>query len=508
MSVTQRAATDGAAGSEHPLSQAVAGFPSRAHLFLLFASYFGVQVVSRTLLSSSAHLDEAEQLLLTQQWHWGYGSQPPLYTWIQSGFFALFGPSILALALFKNLLLFCQFAFAYEGACRITRSHACGLAAAASLCFIPQVIWESQRDLSHTVLASTMTLGTLLAFLRLVQRRHAGSYLLFGLCVGLACLSKYNSILLVLALLAAAWTVKEVRAAVLDRRVWLAGVAALALVLPNGWWILHHVDLAFGSASKLHLEPNLAWWRAACVGLGNLLLSVALVIGPMLLAQANIFWRARGVTAMPEPIPGLGSLLRRALCLVVALVAVFMLGIRATHFSGRWLQPLLILAPVVAAVALQPRLDPRRLRWLMALGATVAVAAAAALPARIVFAERMRREEPLHKPYDALARALQPELDAATVVVADSSLLAGNLHLTMPKQVLVTPEIFPLFAPGQKRFVLVWDATRSPEMPEKLREFARKHPLAKKVETETHFVSATYKYHRAKQARWGFVSIN
>jgi 4-amino-4-deoxy-L-arabinose transferase-like glycosyltransferase len=93
---------------------------SPRHLFVFLAGYFFLQLLSRVLISDSANLDEAEQLILTQRIRWGYAAQPPLYTWLQALFFTVFGINIFALALLKNSLLFTTYAFNYLSAKQIT----------------------------------------------------------------------------------------------------------------------------------------------------------------------------------------------------------------------------------------------------------------------------------------------------------------------------------------------------------------------------------------------------
>src|SRR5512146_1882378 len=135
--------------------------PSRAsirNLGLLLLAYFGIQLVLRVMISPSADLDEADQLVLTQKACWGYGPQPPVYTWIQIGFFKGFGLSIFSLALFKNILLFSIYVLTFLNSRFITGNCLCGIASAALLFFLPQVAWESQRDLTHSVLASTLVM--------------------------------------------------------------------------------------------------------------------------------------------------------------------------------------------------------------------------------------------------------------------------------------------------------------------------------------------------------------
>ena len=47
-------------------------------LLLVVAGYFLLRAVVRTLVSNTPEWDEAEQLIQTQTWSWGYGPQPPL----------------------------------------------------------------------------------------------------------------------------------------------------------------------------------------------------------------------------------------------------------------------------------------------------------------------------------------------------------------------------------------------------------------------------------------------
>jgi len=79
-------------------------------LFLL-ALYFCLQVVLRVVSSPALELDEAEQIVLSQWLLPGYGSQPPLYTWLQFILTKIVGTNVLAVSLLKNILLFLAFVF-------------------------------------------------------------------------------------------------------------------------------------------------------------------------------------------------------------------------------------------------------------------------------------------------------------------------------------------------------------------------------------------------------------
>src|SRR5436190_5033019 len=106
------------------------GTPRR--FITLLGVFFAAHVLVRLSVSSVANLDESEQLVFTQAWQWGYGPQPPLYTWLQILLFKLFGPSILGLTLLKNTLLFTIYTFTYACGRIVTRTHVGGILTALS----------------------------------------------------------------------------------------------------------------------------------------------------------------------------------------------------------------------------------------------------------------------------------------------------------------------------------------------------------------------------------------
>ena len=86
---------------------------------LLFLAYFSLQILLRTAIGRGLGIDEAELMLTARTLEWGYGAQPPLYSWIQHGLFALFGETIFALALLKNSFL----CLTYLALFSLLRSH-------------------------------------------------------------------------------------------------------------------------------------------------------------------------------------------------------------------------------------------------------------------------------------------------------------------------------------------------------------------------------------------------
>jgi len=481
-------------------------FPAPRQLFSCLAVYFALQVVIRTFLSDSADLDETDQLLLTQKLSWGYGPQPPLYTWLQIGFFSVFGQTIFALSLFKNLLLLCTYGLTYWNARLVTRSQACGVAAAMSLLLLPQVAWESQRDLTHSVLASTFAAATLLCLLRVQANGRTSDYAWFGLCAGLGLISKYNYPFWLLGLSLAACTVPEFRPATCDRRMLLALGLCLLVFLPNGWWIVSHPHLAFLTASKFELPEKGPWLRAVLNGLRRMASVVAAFVGPLGVVYLLVFWRPRK-RAQPEALLPGARLILRAFLLVLAVLVLLVLGFRAQGFKDRWFQPILVSAPVLASALVGRRMDARRLKWLALAAGVVMVVVALAMPGRILLAERMKREEPLNRPYRELALQLRPAIPASALIVTDTRVLGGNLRLAFPQQQIIVPELAGLFSPPRRPCVLVWDATEQPTPPTPLTRWAQTALAAELSQATPEYFSATYKFHRARQLRLGLLRI-
>lgn len=495
--------------------QESACFPTPRQLFALLLGYFALHVLIRTCLSSSLDLDEAEQTMLTQKFSWGYGTAPPLYTWIQMLFFAVLGKGVLALALWKNLVLLATYGFVYASARLLTRSHRCGAAAALSLLFMPHVVWESQRDLTHSVLASACTGATLFTLLRAQETKQTRWYLALGLGIGVGMLAKLNFGFWVVGLLLAALSMREFRAAVLTPRMLLALGLSCLLVLPCGVWGLTHRDLVLQTSSKLGVQGSDTWLVAVTTGLRHLVQAVVAFIGPPGLVYLLVFWKAPNTAAASSAPPAGAKLMLRAFLLILVLLVVLMVCFRATGFRERWFQPILICAPVLAVAWLRPRLDAQRLRGVTFLGMGVMVAVALMIPGRILFIEWLNREEPLSRPYAELARQIRSALPGPALLVTDTMVLGGNLHLALPEQRTAIPELARLLGDGAAHCAIVWEANpnrrtgRPQDLPPKdLAAWAQSVGCSTNwAQAQPQYFTATYKFHRARQYRLGMMVL-
>ena len=82
--------------------RAFSSAPVWAHPLFWLAFFALAHIVVRVAASPALKWDEAEQMLWTQQLSMGYGSQPPLYTWLQWLVNQVVGPSVLSLSVLKH----------------------------------------------------------------------------------------------------------------------------------------------------------------------------------------------------------------------------------------------------------------------------------------------------------------------------------------------------------------------------------------------------------------------
>ena len=397
-------------------------------------AWAAAHVALRVALSSALRWDEAEQTLWSQHLAWGYGAQPPLYTWLQWGLNAVLGPSVLSLAVLKHLLLALTYLFMGLAARALLPPRAAWWAA-ASMVMLPALGWSSLHDQTHTVLVTAVTAGTWWALIGLVQSPRPARYALLGLMLGLGMLSKYNFALCAATLGLAALSVPATRAVLLARGLWITAAVALALVLPHALWLFDHWQAtAVAITDKLEVRPA----GGRIDGLGELLVTLlaTLLLWTLLAAWAfrGAWLRALSAGAAPSTsaapaAPWAKPLLARYLAGVLAVFVGMVLFGHVTEFKEHWLQPLFCVWPL-AAFVWRPQLEsaPGGRRF---TGAVLGVAllfflATAAYP--WVAGWRGRPGE-LNQPIRALTEQLRAAgYDGRSPVIAADHMLAGALR--------------------------------------------------------------------------------
>jgi 4-amino-4-deoxy-L-arabinose transferase-like glycosyltransferase len=394
-----------------------------------------LNATSQGLVTASADQDQAQQLLLSQGWALGYGPQPPLYTYLVKLVFQFTGPALWPLLALKVVLLSLLVAALLRIGRELDFRGDQQLMALSGLILIPQFIWESQRDLTHSVLATAVAAWTLVQLLRLLRRPSAANHALLGVLVGAGLLSKYSVVLFLASLLLAALTIPALRRALLRPQLLLGVAVALALLSAHLGWMLSHPELALAGLEKTRAGEALPW-RGLLSALG----AAIAFLSPFWLAALALLWPQRRHLHIADPAREPGSaLLQRLPLALMAVLLVFILSTGSTRIKDRWYQSLLFYAPISAAT-LAPPLPRRRLRWMVGAGVGAAAAAAILLPARTTLAGISGHSSRPNYPLPHLVRSLGASRGTPDLILASSTLLAGNARLAFPAVPVLTPK--------------------------------------------------------------------
>ena len=457
------------------LSSAPAKIP---HLFpVILAAYGLLHVLVRVVISEGAELDEAEQLLLSQTLAVGYTDQPPLYTWLVVLFGAILGVDILSLALLKNLLLFTTQLCLFLAARIVLKDAYLAALTSLSLWLIPQIAWESHRDLTHSVLVTSVGSGFFYVLIKLLRTGRTRHYLLLGLLLALGVLSKHSFLFFAAALCAAVLSQPELRGRLLDRRMLLACALAGALILPYLLWFLGHFHPDTSPMTrKLELRDGMPSLAATATGLFTLLWAAVCFLTPLWLICLLVFpqlvpWRSAGNIAPNR----YRLMLERFFLIVVGLLAaaVILFGVR--HFKDRWMQPLLFLTPLYVFVRLREvGVAPGRLHLFAGVLAFFGLVWLVGLLAQAWVAPWFGMYSRLHAPFEDIAHQLREAGFKQGTIVAENTFIGGNLRLAFMDSRVMTPEVVPDTQavprdPGQ--CLVVWDGRDRQPLPVPLQRF-------------------------------------
>ncbi|WP_246691112.1 MULTISPECIES: glycosyltransferase family 39 protein [unclassified Mesorhizobium] len=345
------------------------------------AVYCLVQIVVMALLShivgTGVGVDDSEQLMYMHYLWAGYGgSQPPLYTWLARLVAGVLGTNILALKIVKYLLIGVALASAFIAVRRLGYSSRAGAAAMFGLLLFPQMVWEMQHALTHSIAAFCFSVVLFLALVELVQRRSLLAYVLFGVAIAAAILSKYNNVIFLAALILSTLSLRETRGVVLNRRFLISVAVAVLLCLPTFYWSLTHTDQLLSHAGGFGMARENGVIQKALTGvwgLGKAMLNFAgLPAG--IFAVAFLIARNRPAPSLQPP-PWAEKLVWRTIAFAFAITIVLVLASGATQFRDRWMLPILVLLPTALAIHMDARGDRGRKVQDIAVfvGATLAI---------------------------------------------------------------------------------------------------------------------------------------
>ena len=397
-------------------------------LFLVCA-----HIVSRVAISSGMKWDESEQILWAQSLALGYGPQPPLYTWMQWAVCQVLGPSVLALAVLKHLLIGLTYCLAWLAGRQLLNEKGAWWVA-GGLLLMPPFGWDSLRDQTHTVMVIAMTMGLWWAVLRQVQRPQAINFVWIGLFCALGMLSKYSYAMLIAALFVASMTVPAVRSALFAKGWWLAPLVGALVFAPHATWLASHCGMATTEAvQKMSISAEVSHLK----GLGNLAKALLATLGlwliAVLLGYRSRLWKAALFTSQPMANVWAKPLLLRYLLIIAACLLGMVLLANVTDFKQRWMLPLTAIAPLALYVwrpALLERGVGRAFTVIIVLFALVFLTMATLRPWQ---GGRKNGPDELNHPVKELAAQLRGAgYDGKGVIVGSDHMIAAMLHSQFP----------------------------------------------------------------------------
>lgn len=400
-------------------------------------AYFALFAVVRVISRPNLEVDEAEMIYLTQWWFWGFGQQPPLYAWLQHALVEGIGYHILTVGLLRAAL----FGIILYGAYRIARLWGSKAEAVMSALWIlgcTQFSIHSFRH-THTVLVTAMSVLTVLAWLRVIDRSSWPRYLWLGVCLGLGLLAKYNFVLVAGTILGISLINPRGRPKVVSPLILLTIGTALLLTAPHAFWLLNHQDgVSHSIRQDLSPEP-LPYWPGLWSGVRSLLYHSFHFVFPVLLLG---LFGTQGKPKLRISRPST-KLSPRLLTYFFAgnlfwLIVLLATG-QTTIFSGRWLEPLFILFPLLLP-GVWPLSTVRMLR-LLTIWAGLLL---------LIHGVRFHVEGSLGETNRTHCSFRNLPLDDVDTLVGQSYFVAGNLKLHYPHKTILCDEGTAMESPPNK----------------------------------------------------------
>jgi len=430
----------------------------------LIAAYYVLAVGMRVLRSEGLQNDEAEQIFQSQFLLLGYGPQPPFYNWLQYGVIQLIGPSIFALSLVKNGLLFLCCLFYGLTARMLIRDKTLSAIAMLGVLTLPAVTVLSQRDLTHAVATLFAVSLFLYAFLGALKRPTFWSYLLTGIATGIGLLSKYNFVILPVAAIIAVLPEAELRKRLFDRRV-LATIAVTAVMcLPHGLWVLGNLNAATSSTIEaMRSDASGSAVLDRLEGIGMLLMSALTGALPPLLFFLFAFrrdlmdaWKAQNLWT---------RLTGRMFLLSLLLVGLIGVGLGATNISEKWLSPFLLILPLYLCLKLDAAGAEARpaIPRLFFPVAVLAVGFLMYIALGNLAAPYLGRYEKENLPSSAFIRnvlAERGDRPLPAFIATSNTVLAASARMELPDVPVIIPNFAEEAKPQKQHGLVVWQIRR------------------------------------------------
>ena len=376
---------------------------------LALVGYVALMCTVRLLVSPNLEGDFA-QFVGQIDFRWGYGnSHGPLYNWVVGLVHASTGSWPIAAALPKHILLAATYLLQYDLVRRLTGSNVAAATGAFALLLIPPIVITSELTLAHTVMVQAAVTATLHAIVLIFCRLSVARFVWFGIALSIGILTKYNFLIVILAIGFAALLIPEVRARIVNHYLFASLAVVAVTTLPHLIWALANRDTVVARLSKLSAPTeNFEWLDLPAIGLDGVLSfawGVAVAVGPL-----YVVWRiafGRSAPAPAEVVTAVSAAAARRFfffvwVLSVAIFSVFLLVLDAHQVKLRYVTPLIMSFPIWIGLAWSVARNPMVAGRIIFSAVVFAIIVAVVLPVRA-----MVMRGPLNYPYGEMADEIQ-----------------------------------------------------------------------------------------------------
>ena len=349
--------------------------------------YYLLHVLIRTSLGAPLTPDEAEIFDLAQSFQWTYDEMMPLYPWLQFLFFKIFGPTVLALALLKNLILLTTCILVNRLVWRVAGPHWAWIAT-LSLAFLPQIIWKSQHSMTDAVLATCLAVALAYVVVVLRQRPSATKYAALGIVCGLGLITTFVFAWVIVAAAIAAFSSAAFRPILVNRSVAISIALAVIICVTPAWNAMHQFVFAMPSLpSGFSLDSQVILNRARQAY--SLLQTGVAFTAIFMIGVCFSVYKGIGSADKPEaPVVELREFLGRTIVAGVFMLLVVVVTTGTETAGIETIQPLMILAAPMAALYLYPLSGEQGRRNFVRLAAVIGAGILLLSPAYYSFGAR------------------------------------------------------------------------------------------------------------------------
>lgn len=478
---------------------------SAKFLFIL-ACYFGLHILLRITISDSLDYDEAEQAMLGQWLLAGYTEQPPLYTWVQHYLFRLFGENVFSISLLKNSLLFLTYVFVFLSSKIILQNSRAAILATCSLLLIPQIGWESQRDMTHTTLVVCAAAATLYQSLKLIDRQSCTNYILWGFFLGVGFMAKANFALFLLILTLTLLTFSKGRRVVLNWRIILSLIVIAALAGNYFFWMYNNQDIVFSATGKFKRAIDNYYIKGSL----SLIANSFLFLTPLWFFYLLFFpsgydakwWEKRSFHQ---------QFIARYIAFFFIVLLLVVLLFKVTYVKDRWLQPLLFVVPILFFSRVpEEKLTAGRFKGFLTVVGVAAIAVYIAFSIRVIGASYIDRFSRLSYPFSHMAEDIRSTGFESGLIISNKRFLVGNMRIQFPDSPALVPDYRFENLPstqGQTNGLVIWMADKSAAIPEELSDFISQNYGVNTAEHSVEYFEHLYKYGRTETVKLAVMSI-